>query len=173
MDTLEGAIGYSAGIYTAAWFWNPCIAKSSWAGTKTLWIANWGVNIPMLPRDWIKYKLHQYLANGDGLGPEYGATSKDMDLSTYNGSLEEFNLEYGLNCQPLIPNSKKYAVCIVNTLNIRENAGANYKVVSYLYKNDTPQILSERVVGNDIWLNIGWKQWVAYKYQGFQYMVYV
>lgn len=61
--------GLKAGIYTAAWWWNPEMGGTVEFARLPLWFANYGSNDPAAPRDviervafggWAKAAVHQY-----------------------------------------------------------------------------------------------------------------
>lgn len=47
-----------------------------------LWVANWGVSSPSLPRAWTSYAFWQYADNGTVPG-----VVGNCDLDTFNGSM--------------------------------------------------------------------------------------
>lgn len=68
-------------IYTRASFYD--VALGDWwpPSDPELWVAHYGVEDPALP--WAKqvYALHQYEADGNGLGSAYGVLSSSIDLN--------------------------------------------------------------------------------------------
>jgi GH25 family lysozyme M1 (1,4-beta-N-acetylmuramidase) len=105
LETYYALTGLQIGIYTAAAWWDANVLRNSWAKRHQLWVAHWGVQIPSMPLDWknnsVPWTLHQYSANNNNLGGEYGTDGDDIDLSTFNGDLDAFNVQYGLNISPL------------------------------------------------------------------------
>lgn len=92
-------------VYTAPYFWNEKIARSTyWAG-RELFDANWtSAPSPMIPQDWTQGWLHwQWSADNNGKAAEYGSTGgdPDMDLDRFNGSCAQFNARYGTHIVPL------------------------------------------------------------------------
>jgi len=78
---LQGYKGHAYPmIYTAAGLWNPHIL--AWSGWKDcpLWVANWNVAVPKLPRDWTEYTIWQ---TGKEAGAKWGATSREIDVNQY------------------------------------------------------------------------------------------
>lgn len=77
-------------IYTAQGFWNRYVLKGNWSRFP-LWVANYTLaSEPLLPRDWKDYLIWQYSADGNLLGPTYGAESKSIDLNRFNGDEAAF-----------------------------------------------------------------------------------
>lgn len=68
-------------VYSRASFWN--VALGNWwpVGDPELWVAHYGVADPALP--WAKqtFALHQYEADGNMKGAEYGVLSGSIDLN--------------------------------------------------------------------------------------------
>lgn len=180
LDNLSGKL---TGIYSRKGYWDKYVAPvgypSSFIEGRPTWFANYGTNIPAIPWDWQHrwgsncWELHQKSADGNNLGAYYGSTGeKDIDLSQFNGDLDDFNRRYNLNLAPLpTPNYSK-AICLVDNLRIREKPNMLAKIVGYLYKSDSPEVLEEYHDGTNVWLRIGWKQWSAMKYNGATYMAY-
>lgn len=89
------------GIYTGFYYW-----KENTLGVRipaeslqyfrqyTLWIANYGVDAPLVPKPWTDWTFWQYTDNGDG--HLYGVESLNIDLNYFNGTLEEFRARFGL-----------------------------------------------------------------------------
>jgi len=65
--------------YTSAGYWNANIYPSPSWKLYPLFVANWFVESPMLPRDWTTWKAHQYTNKGDG--KTYGQERGSIDLS--------------------------------------------------------------------------------------------
>lgn len=76
------ATGELVGIYTGVGFWNSRINQNSWAGKHTLWVANYGVLSPNLPREWKTWKYWQYSAKGKVAG-----IRGDVDMNYCNESI--------------------------------------------------------------------------------------
>lgn len=68
-------------IYTRASWWDGRVKRSKkWASYK-LWVAHYGTDNPTLPADWTEWYMHQYSADGNGLGKQYGCASHSVDLN--------------------------------------------------------------------------------------------
>lgn len=71
-------------IYTSAYYWALVTgeADKAWISERCkLWVAHYGTISPIMPIGWTDYVLHQYSADGNGLGPTYGGHSTSMDLN--------------------------------------------------------------------------------------------
>lgn len=128
---FEAATGLKLMIYTSPGFWNGSMPLTNWAKNRELWVANYKVTLPQLPREWGEcnnprtWKFWQYSCTGDG--PAYGSNGDDdIDLNYYNGSLADFNQEYHTSLAPLPENPEQPAPAVpewvkvkVNRLNLR------------------------------------------------------
>ena len=109
VQLLEEYEGRKPIMYTSQGFWDMWVMP--WSGWKNYplfvawypWQLKEAYNNPFpirrCPRDWIinkngkrvaEHKLWQASADGNGKGREYGVWSGDIDLSFYNGSIEDF-----------------------------------------------------------------------------------
>jgi len=179
---LSGKMGI---IYTRKGFWDQYVCRPNTSPSRIsemcrLAVANYGASYPVIPWDWeVRYgtdgfEYWQYSADGNGLGRYYGSTGDDdIDLNKFNGTLDEFNLRYNLNVQPLTDPGKDFVICTTSALKIRETPSTLAKVVGYLYLNDMPNALEEKIDSNNIWIRIGWKQWSAMKYGSNIYLEYI
>ena len=74
-------------IYTSVNYWPLVVGETDkrWIEERCgLWVAHWGTFSPLIPFKWLYRKLHQYSADGNKRGPEFGAplgAEPDMDLS--------------------------------------------------------------------------------------------
>lgn len=155
-------------IYTAAWCWNPWVARSSyWAG-KELWVANWTTGAtPYMPYDWYGWTHWQYSADGNRLASSYGMVSggdADMDLDRFNGTVEQFNLRYGTHIKqigvvtPPTPPATVPEYVIINTTNLgihNTPQSGTYNLIGYATMN-TKWYPYEIVVANGAeWYRVG------------------
>ena len=132
-------------IYTRTTVWNPYSVLVNgvyvpagvaelplWSKLK-LWIARYGVDVPWVgttdkykPRDWNTWTMHQYSADGNNRGPEFGAKSASIDLNWFNGTELEFASYFGLAVPPFphVPApDPKVIIRAASGLNIRETPG--------------------------------------------------
>lgn len=148
LDHLRTLVGQKEiGIYTAYYYW---VANAPNASTNAgdleyfhqypLWIANYGVNEPLVPKPWgnNEWTFWQFTAMGDGI--LYGAESLEIDLNYFNGDAQafakRFNVPVPEDPAPQEPVGKKYVVN-AGALYVREGPGKNYKIKGYLQRNDT------------------------------------
>lgn len=115
------------------------------------------VQIPTLPRDWSVWKFWQYTKYGDGY--KYGARSPHIDLSRYNGTMDEFLNEFGSLPLPIPEPCGLYFSVKVNTLNIRKGPGTSYGLVGHLHKGEI--VRATDVAGTQSWIEIAPGQWVC------------
>ena len=71
-------------IYTSQGWWNANVKADKFWAHCPLWVANWKVIKPRLPRDWKDYLIWQ---TGQGVGMDYGAQSTQIDLNLWNPSV--------------------------------------------------------------------------------------
>ena len=98
----ELAPGREIGIYTAYYYWienttsvgipNPSL---EYFKQYPLWIANYGVSKPLVPKPWTNWTFWQFIDNGDGR--IYGVESLNIDLNHFNGDLPTFYERFGLD----------------------------------------------------------------------------
>jgi len=65
-----------------------------------LWVAHYTYSIdkkPTLPKNWKDYLIHQYSADENGMGAEYGVSSRSIDLDSFNGDEFKFMEWTGLS----------------------------------------------------------------------------
>lgn len=97
------------GIYTGYYYWTertlPHLitpAQLAYFKQHPLWIANYNVTAPMVPKPWDTWTLWQFTDNGNG--PLYGVESKNIDLNYFNGDATAFLAEFGLSLTaPSVP----------------------------------------------------------------------
>lgn len=79
---VEAAIGKRPIIYTAAYFWRDALGNPDLSGYP-MWVANYGVECPLVPSPWVTWDFWQYTDAGavSGIvGP--------VDHNHFNGSVE-------------------------------------------------------------------------------------
>jgi len=99
------------GIYTGFYYWqdhSPDQVKEAasfqWFKQFPLWLAWYSpASLVSIPAPWVSCLLWQYTAVGDGRA--YGTESAGVDLSAYQGTIEDFNTRYsvGENVPPIEP----------------------------------------------------------------------
>lgn len=92
-------------IYTRQNLWDSYVAPDPYWPKLKLWAARWNESLTSpwsdgynIFRDWTTWKLWQYSADGNNLAATYGFPSGDVDIdiSYYNGTIEQFKSEYDL-----------------------------------------------------------------------------
>ena len=161
LEHLRSLVGQKEiGIYTAYYYW---VTNAPNAATNAsnleyfhqypLWIANYGVNEPLVPKPWgtNEWTFWQFTAMGDGI--LYGAESLEIDLNYFNGDAQafanRFNVPVPEDPAPPEPVGKKYVVN-AGALYVREGPGKNYKIKGYLQRNDTVEAYDVNIDGT--WL---------------------
>lgn len=102
---FEAATGLSMIVYTSPGFWDAAMPLTNWAKNRRLWVANYDVTAPRLPKEWGEcnnprpWSFWQFTSKGPGF--EYGSGGDDdIDLNYYNGTLADLNREFGLTVAP-------------------------------------------------------------------------
>lgn len=90
------------GIYTRKNIWEQHIKKNPIFSSLPLWVANYEVDYPLIPRDWNFFDIWQFTnrAKGDA----YGVYSDKVDLNLVR---REFLIDYGL-VPDINPNKEHY-----------------------------------------------------------------
>lgn len=148
------------GIYTAYYYWqqNAPSAISQAAELEyfhqfPLWIANYGVSTPLVPKPWNsdEWLFWQFTAMGDGI--QYGVESVEIDLNYFNGDAQtfadRFNVPVPQNPPPPDSIGKKYVVN-AGALYVREGPGTDYKSLGYLTRNQVVEAFNQNFDGS--WL---------------------
>ena len=86
-------------IYTGYYYWventktkGISTAQLDWFDQFPLWIASYG-DKPDIPKPWADYTFWQFTDHASG--EEYGVEAKELDLSYFNGTQEEYQKRYG------------------------------------------------------------------------------
>jgi lysozyme len=91
------------GIYTRASYFDNRVPSQQLAyfGRYKLWVAHYETLRPALPKAWDTWEFWQWTERGDGHA--HGVGSHRIDLNHYNGTLADFQAEYGLSDSPTEP----------------------------------------------------------------------
>lgn len=158
IDTIKSKLGVTPLIYTAQSFWDTHVLPNFGV---SLWVANYGVTNPHLPKAWkdIGYKFWQYNNQGNASGI-IGA----VDLDRYNGSLNDLK-DWLATLAPVVPSvSTKFKIgdrVKVSTVALNTRVSPAGQVNGTHVQGDTGMIVSGPVVANlatipVIWWQVNW-----------------
>jgi hypothetical protein len=172
-------------MYTRSTWWRVnVLPRAEWA-QYPLWIAmyNTAISHPWTgqpagyhPRDWERWSLWQYSADGNGRGPEFGGGSTSMDLSRFNGTPAEFQTWMGLDASEPTPkpgvvdDAGERMRVIVDVLNVRDAPSTSGSKIMALRRGDVVEILARPVVWCKVRLSNGRIGYVAQTYGGEDYL---
>jgi GH25 family lysozyme M1 (1,4-beta-N-acetylmuramidase)/SH3-like domain-containing protein len=150
LDRLRTLVGTrEIGIYTAYYYWirNAPSATSDAANLEyfhryPLWVANYGVTSPSVPKPWTvnEWLFWQYTDRGDG--KLYGVESSRIDLNYFNGALTAFQQRFKLSTTPPPPPGPTWYKVTASALNVRKGAGTTFDVIGLLKKDDVVEGLA-------------------------------
>jgi len=175
------------GVYTGYYYWMEHTAGMSysmaeWWSNFPLWIANYKVDKPLLPKPWSDWTLWQYTDKGDA--GKYGIyDSKNVDLNYFNGTLEKFHKMFNIDgVLPIDRSNKeqtmKYRMTTIsNDTRIRTLSSTLGRVLANVPANvvvsgDELFTATQKTPYQDIgdkWLRIDYKGivgWMAYIHKG-------
>jgi len=158
LERLQSLVGKKEiGIYTAYYYWRENAptntADLEYFHQYPLWIANYGVDTPQVPKPWgpNEWVLWQFTAMGNGI--LYGVESAEIDLNYFNGDAQafadRFKVPVPAEPTPPEPTGKKYIVN-AGALYVRQGPGTNYKALGYLQRNDVVESYDHNADGT--WL---------------------
>ncbi|MGB7874263.1 MAG: SH3 domain-containing protein [Anaerolineales bacterium] len=148
-------------VYTAYYYWrdnapNPASETEDleYFHQYPLWIANYGVTKPFIPKPWgtDEWLFWQFTNVGDG--DLYGVESEPIDLNYFNGDVEAFRQRFGLPDLGELPpggdgeEGNEYRI----ELNIRENAGMDEKAIGTLLQDEVLEVLDTTI--DESWMQI-------------------
>ncbi|HLO13826.1 MAG TPA: SH3 domain-containing protein [Anaerolineales bacterium] len=161
LDRIKTLVGSKdVGIYTAYYYWNNNAPLSQpteleYFHRYPLWIANYGVSEPLVPKPWSasEWLFWQFTSSGDG--SSYGAESLEIDLDYFNGDAQAFAKRFNVPVPgdpvPPNPSGNQYRVN-AGSLYVREGPGTNFKSVGYLLRNEIVEALETNADGS--WLRV-------------------
>jgi GH25 family lysozyme M1 (1,4-beta-N-acetylmuramidase) len=154
-------------IYTSASHWLELTGNADFTDCD-VWVANYGVVIPKIPKPWKVYKLWQYT---DRYARRY-------DANWFNGD-EEALAKYTSGSFPDIPPPDipyylgRILEVKVNAVRVRSGPSTGYRQVEQVRLGDYPIQLEEVIKSSkEVWAKIGWNQWVAKVYNGNTFITY-
>ncbi|MEO8356488.1 MAG: SH3 domain-containing protein [Chloroflexota bacterium] len=157
LERIKGLVGRKeVGIYTAFYYWQSNAptqtAELEYFHRYPLWIANYGVTEPQIPKPWgaNEWLFWQFTASGDG--PYYGVESLEIDLNYFNGDAQTFAQRFGVPVPqdpvpPEDPRGNRYRVN-AGTLYVREGPGTNYRAIGHFVQNDIVEALDSNTDGS-------------------------
>jgi GH25 family lysozyme M1 (1,4-beta-N-acetylmuramidase) len=158
MQAVEAKLPVKVGMYTG-YYWfrshsNVITNAGQYAYLKAhpLWLA-WYTADPalvLIPQPWASLRLWQYGTPAVGLA--YGVQTKEIDMSYFNGTVNDFNVLYGESSAPTggsMP-SQWYRVN-TTALNIRSGPGTSYSDIGDLYKDERIEVIDQPMGG---WVKI-------------------
>ncbi len=141
-------------IYTAFYYWRDNAPSATtdpqnleYFHQYPLWIANYGVTTPSIPKPWgaNEWLFWQFTEVGDG--KLYGVESKGIDLNYFNGDVEALRDRFGLS-EPPPTTGEKYLV----QLSIREGPDGGEDVVGTLKQGEVLEVLD--TTADEEWLQV-------------------
>ena len=151
--------GKEIGVYTGYYYWRENTigvgiptASLNYFKQYPLWIANYGVSTPLVPKPWDTWTLWQFTDNGDGIA--YGVESLNIDLNYFNGDLAAFRQRFKLSDTPIPPPpppSNNFRVTVA-ALKVRKGPGLSFDQVGTLTLNQIVERIGSNADGT--WLNI-------------------
>ena len=145
LERIKSRVGNrEIGIYTAYYYWLRNAPSATTDPTNLeyfhqypLWIANYGVTSPSVPKPWSpsEWTFWQYTDSGDGA--LYGVESSRIDLNYFNGDLATFRQRFKLgNPPPPPPPGPIWYKVTATALNVRSGPGTNFGVVGLLKQDE-------------------------------------
>ncbi|MCC6500018.1 MAG: SH3 domain-containing protein [Anaerolineales bacterium] len=143
LDRIKAHVGnHEVGIYTAYYYWISRIPTNptdlNYFHQYPLWIANYGVTTPLVPKPWSANEWLFWQYTGSGNGALYGVESPGIDLNYFNGDQAAFNQRFNLGTTPPPPPPPPGPVwykVTASILNVRSGPGTNFDVVGQLQQD--------------------------------------
>lgn len=95
LETVHGLRGVKPIIYTSLNKWRNVTPRGEdgripWASAYDLWIANYGVDLPAVPKDWYgEWSFWQFTDSAPG--SDYGVYGNTADLNYFNGTTDQLS----------------------------------------------------------------------------------
>ncbi len=130
VQTIEDLTSRVSMIYTSPGYWRDY--GDTWEGwTKyPLWIANYKVAKPVVPKPFSDWLFWQYTDRGDGA--RYGVSSAQIDLNWFNGTAEQLYERYKTGVVVTQPLQAIRLQVVVPMLNIRQGAAISFARIGEL-----------------------------------------
>jgi len=152
LERLKTLLGdKEIGIYTGYYYWgrySPSAIRQpqqlEYFHQYPLWIANYGVAKPRVPRPWSadEWLFWQYTEIGDGR--IYGVESNGIDLNYFNGDLERFRERFKIKPSlppPPVPDGTGRMFLVTTRLKVRRAPGTEAEQIGSLDAGDTVEEL--------------------------------
>lgn len=150
LERIKSRVGnHEIGIYTAYYYWvrnapNATTDAANLAYFKQypLWVANYGVTTPLVPKPWDAngWTFWQFTDSGDG--DLYGVESSRIDLNYFNGDLAAFNARFKLGTPPPPPPGPVWYKVTASALNVRSGPGTTFGVIGLLKQDEVVEGLA-------------------------------
>lgn len=175
LKTMDDMVGYHTPVYSRAGWWNPIFSKTeielfgrmSWPASWINWPYVWPTSPTMLNGmdEWIVWQYAVY--------SDYGTK---LDHDRFNGDDNAAMDWFGDQGAPPPPPVITYPALPIGTvisprgLNVRSGPSTSYKIVNVLTFDQNVEVIREVPVGNDIWVQLGYNEYAAYRYGGSTYL---
>jgi len=120
-----------------------------------LWIANYGVDSPLVPAPWDKneWTLWQITDNGDGA--LYGVESKNIDLNYFNGDEASFKAAFGLSESVPVEETpteetEQMTQYSMTPMNTGTRMRSDHTVFAGVLKTDLKP--TDLIIGDEVWI---------------------
>lgn len=161
LDRIKSRVGnHEVGIYTAYYYWLRNAPSASDAANLEyfhrypLWIANYGVTTPLVPKPWSvnEWTFWQFTDSGDG--QLYGVESSRIDLNYFNGDLAAFQERFNTTTPPPDPppGTPIWYKVTASALNVRQGPGTGFAVLGLLRQDEVVERLDTSDDG--LWVQI-------------------
>lgn len=171
LDTLEATVNKRPAIYTSPGFWNyNVIPTPPWTSNYDLWVAHYTIRpYPDIPNGWTSYKIWQYTDSAVVPGVEGHA-----DGDWYNGDLAECVDYFGNGTPPPDPEPCFPKARTLTALKVRSGPGVGYTYWFVESQGTVVDVIAKKEYDpNNIWLQVGRRQWMAMKHQGYIFMEWI
>jgi GH25 family lysozyme M1 (1,4-beta-N-acetylmuramidase) len=158
--------GKEIGIYTAFFYWRDNAPAAGTANLEyfhqyPLWIANYAVTKPAVPKPWAsdEWLFWQFTEGGDG--KLYGVESNGIDLNHFNGTLAQLKARFQIP-DPIpppppppddggTPTGRMYKVT-ASALKVRKGPGLSYDAIGLLYLDEVVEEIG--ATADRTWLRV-------------------
>jgi lysozyme len=131
------------GIYTSYYSFTPLAptggAELDYFKQYLLWIANYGVTSPRLPKPWTSWLFWQYGTTPPLPVSSYGVQSSELDSNRFNGTAEQYRKYFNIGGTPPAPEPPPAVASawrIKTSLNMRSGPGTTFKIIKVLQVAD-------------------------------------